>query len=709
MPIPLPNLDDRRWADLVEEGRSLIPVFAPEWTDHNVSDPGITLIELFAWVTEADIYRANRIPDLHKRKFLALAGLRPETPAPAHTVLAFDLRGGPSVRLPAGTAFAGTDPAGDVTRFRTLDTVNVVGARIAAIQVEAAGVFRNVGSQLERNESIEPFGHAPVPGSALYLGFSAALPSEPVTLFFNFGGPRTDRAERLRLGDPLPPHHSARVVWEYFPEGGTSWQSVDVQDGTRSMTLDGIVRLTVQDAMKRQALGQVETELYYLRCRFRAGAFDAPPKIERLALNAVEAEQAIPAYQTWVIAKGVVAAGTAPQPGDFADVHLEFNTEGAISSLSFEPGTDDEPKFVVLGYQAATNLVAGTLGLEAVRVGRATGAPNQRHSLAGAPVIEAGFQLYSLEQGRWRTCRRRDDLVASGPADFDFVLDASTGDIAFGDAAHGRVPPHNAVLMAVYSTTRAEDGNLAAGAVNRLDDSPHNRAFAGNPAALNSRFRVANVVPAEGGAAAETLAHTIGRAIELREAPLRAVTLADHEVLAMATPGTHIGRVTARANLFTGFDCVVASGVVTVIIVPASPGPKPTPSPGLLHAVAAYLEPRRMIGTRVAVVGPEFLEVSVHARVKAFSHVNRAQLARAVAEALDRFFDPLQGGPEGAGWPFGRDVYRSEVLEVIDGVPGVDHVLSLDLIGGGCEPQCGNLCLPPAWLVAAAPHIIEVI
>jgi len=144
MPIPLPNLDDRRWADLVEEGRSLIPVFAPEWTDHNVSDPGITLMELFAWVTEADIYRANRIPDLHKRKFLALAGLRPETPAPAHTVLAFDLRGGPSVRLPAGTAFAGTDPAGDVTRFRTLDTVNVVGARIAAIQVEAAGVFRNV-------------------------------------------------------------------------------------------------------------------------------------------------------------------------------------------------------------------------------------------------------------------------------------------------------------------------------------------------------------------------------------------------------------------------------------------------------------------------------------------------------------------------------------------------------------------------------------
>src|SRR4051812_21011775 len=61
MPIPLPNLDDRRWRDLVEEGRSLIPAWAPEWTDHNPSDPGITLIELFAYLTEMQLYQVDRI------------------------------------------------------------------------------------------------------------------------------------------------------------------------------------------------------------------------------------------------------------------------------------------------------------------------------------------------------------------------------------------------------------------------------------------------------------------------------------------------------------------------------------------------------------------------------------------------------------------------------------------------------------------------
>lgn len=72
MPIPLPPLDDRRYDDLVEEMRALIPRFAPKWTDHNASDPGIMLVELFAWLTEAIIYRLNRVPVPSELRFLEL-------------------------------------------------------------------------------------------------------------------------------------------------------------------------------------------------------------------------------------------------------------------------------------------------------------------------------------------------------------------------------------------------------------------------------------------------------------------------------------------------------------------------------------------------------------------------------------------------------------------------------------------------------------
>jgi Baseplate J-like protein len=72
LPLPLPNLDDRTWKDLVAEGRALIPAMAPEWTDHNPSDPGITLVELFAFLSEILIYRLNRIDDRTMNKFLKL-------------------------------------------------------------------------------------------------------------------------------------------------------------------------------------------------------------------------------------------------------------------------------------------------------------------------------------------------------------------------------------------------------------------------------------------------------------------------------------------------------------------------------------------------------------------------------------------------------------------------------------------------------------
>ena len=72
MAIPLPNLDNRSYDDLVEQARSLIPKFAPGWTDHNPTDPGIILVELLAWLTEMVLYRVNQIPEANYLAFLQL-------------------------------------------------------------------------------------------------------------------------------------------------------------------------------------------------------------------------------------------------------------------------------------------------------------------------------------------------------------------------------------------------------------------------------------------------------------------------------------------------------------------------------------------------------------------------------------------------------------------------------------------------------------
>ena len=141
MPLPLPDLDDRRWADLVDEARALLPRYAPEWTDHNLSDPGITIIDLLAWAVEADLYRINRVTDALRRKLLDLVGLAPAPPVPARVVLAVGSRSGSVTRLPAGLVVTATQPGAEPLPFRLDAGLDITGLTVAAVQVDtgAAG------------------------------------------------------------------------------------------------------------------------------------------------------------------------------------------------------------------------------------------------------------------------------------------------------------------------------------------------------------------------------------------------------------------------------------------------------------------------------------------------------------------------------------------------------------------------------------------
>src|SRR6187549_3295343 len=89
MALPVPNLDDRRFQDLVDEAKRLVQQRCPEWTDHNVSDPGVTLIETFAWMTDQMVYRLNRVPDRNYVKFLELIGVRLFPPTAAKADVTF--------------------------------------------------------------------------------------------------------------------------------------------------------------------------------------------------------------------------------------------------------------------------------------------------------------------------------------------------------------------------------------------------------------------------------------------------------------------------------------------------------------------------------------------------------------------------------------------------------------------------------------------
>jgi uncharacterized phage protein gp47/JayE len=159
--IPVPNLDDRTWKDLVDEAIRLIPKYCPEWTNHNPSDPGITLIELFAWLMEMSIYRLNKVTDKNFLAFLDLMGIDPQPPQPAKALLTFRLvQAARNFQVvPAGTGVA-TERKGDEEplKFETIKDLIVLPIELKKCYTQFHDVFDDCMDRIttDRSEELKP-------------------------------------------------------------------------------------------------------------------------------------------------------------------------------------------------------------------------------------------------------------------------------------------------------------------------------------------------------------------------------------------------------------------------------------------------------------------------------------------------------------------------------------------------------------------------
>lgn len=711
----IPDLDDRRWSDLVEEARALIPLHAPTWTDHNAHDPGLTIIELYAWIAEMDLFTLNQVTGMHRRKLLALAGQRPRPPRASETTLTIGLAAGSTaVELPAGFEFEGRDAFDAPHRWRSLhDEVVQPGALGAVLSHDRAGL-RDLTDAWRRGEPLMPFGPDPRPGDAFYLGFDLPTPW-PVGTVVSVGllpaapdGSSGRDARRLvaASGGDMTRHHSVTLRWDLLT-GPDAWTDLaagqDVEDDTRAMTLDGRVVLRIPAGPVKARLGR-SGPLAWIRARVANGAYDAAPVVRGLAFNAVDVEQAVPATRRLPLAAWAVVSGQPPAPGTWAKLDLEIDERGDVARLEFNSAIKDAPLVRVIDFEPRSHLT-----IEAAAVVRGTGEPLQAIEVASPPLVEESVRVFEHTRDTWRAWTARADFDASGRADSHVVIDPVEGTITVGDGEHGRVASSGSTLLVVADITSAGAADLGIGMVDRVAASVHNAAVVADLASIAEQLAViGNVVPGAGGSDAETIDAAIARVREAHLHANRAVVVSDFETLTMETPGTRVARVEVRPNLHPGFPCVTAPGIVTALVLPSLPLGRPTPSAGLVAAIARHLGRSRVIGTRVEVVGPTYATVVVRATVTAAADARVAVVEASIRERLAAFFDPLSGGPWGTGWPFGRDIHRAEVLAIIDGTVGVANVAELDLVDEhGCS-SCGDLCVGPLGLVASGVHEIEV-
>jgi predicted phage baseplate assembly protein len=220
---------------------------------------------------------------------------------------------------------------------------------------------------------------------------------------------------------------------------------------------------------------------------------------------------------------------------------------------------------------------------------------------------------------------------------------------------------------------------------------------------------VAQPFAALGGSESEPIEHAQARAFDTAAAVDKAVTLDDIERIALATPGVPIARAGAVAGVDPLLPCFPAVGIVMLIVIPRCPRPAPMPSQALLDAVTRFLEPRRLVTAELRVVAPRYRRVGVEATLYLACGADARHVEQLARARIDAWLDPLTGGPGGTGWPFGRTVYRAELMALLAGIGGVERVTAFGLtIGTSRKAICDNAVLCPNELVRAGRHRLRI-
>ena len=215
---------------------------------------------------------------------------------------------------------------------------------------------------------------------------------------------------------------------------------------------------------------------------------------------------------------------------------------------------------------------------------------------------------------------------------------------------------------------------------------------------LSDIMALANT-PAEGGANLYTREEASSRGLASFRETFRAITAADFEELAStqynraqesslvrAEPSQRVARAVAvpGKNLEETPPFEAQPATVSVLILPQPQHPQEVqlqPSAELRANVKRFLDRRRLITTRLHVVGPQYVPISLDIAVAAAPRTEAQQVRDTITERLQQFFHPLTGGEQGNGWPIGRNVYKSELFQCIEAVAGVDHVNTIVMNG----------------------------
>jgi hypothetical protein len=671
VPLIPPSLDDRSYDDLVQEMLANIPAHTPEWTNPQPGDPGRTLIELFAWLADTILYRANLIPERQRIAFLRLLGQQMQPAAAATGLVSLSLA--PTVTSPVAIV-SGAQLAGAAS-FETLDEVDIL----------------------------------PLTAQA-YIKLALTPDQQAAAM------PLLQGLKTLYKLNTLPSGYTTTAV---FAGNMADLQGIDIVNGTTDSSLWlallvgnpanlPAVQASLTSGEQILSVGFAPAisvpDLYAVPGQYAVNGTPTPVTATWQMSQATPPGES-PQYTTLKIMNDTTSGLTQPgvvqllMPAAFGAPSNDVRSDPK-SGVGMKPPRIDDPAiaarllaWVRLSVQSA--LTVSWAGINAVDIdqrntyssiviGVSDGSLGQVFNLPQVQVDSTTFQLDVDMPGLgFQLWQQTDDLaVLQGPVPA-YVLDPEAGTVTFGNQLQGMIPPSGRrVRVRTMRAGGGASGNLPAGSLTAI------QAFDASGSQITQPVTVQQPMATAGGADSETLASAEQRLPALLRHQDRAVTKSDYSDLVQEIPGSGVARAEVLPLFKPQTTTSNVPGVVSVMVIPSKDGvlsPCPRADRPMLETVYQYLSPRTPITAELYVIASEYVGLGIAAAVEVKTGYGLLAVSQAVETALRSYLWPLPlasgtgGGPDATGWPLGRTVRSLELEVVVSQVPGVIEVNGLNL------------------------------
>ncbi len=695
-----PNLDDRKFKDLVEECILRIPRYCPEWTNHNPGDPGITLIELFAWLTDQMLLRFNQVPLLNYITFLELLGIRLQPPTPAKSELTFYLsKEQPEpVRIPYGTEVATIRTENEEAIVFTTNEELVIGNPLikhflTATETEEKpqNFYTKVAPNKKKWDATDElllFEYCQ-PGNCFYLVLDELENNfaddeerrntiSGNVIAINFRG---DAARATGIIPENPP-----LEWQAW--NGEKWVNLaqDI-DKTKGFSFDGVTQSLENgaDVILRlpQRLPSYEFSDsvdsysgYWIRCVYTIleegqEYYYESPAIVGISVRAIGGETN--ATQCMRVENEVLGISNG-KPGQIFELQSKPILDRKIQQQEYIeiliPG--EEPQI----WQEVKDFGQSRENSQHYIIDSVTG------TVQFGPLVREPSQLreLTLERREYQRHRANNVIVQRddyGQRNLTYIQPVSSAVQAL-ERQYGAVPPPGAEInMRAYRTGGGSQGNVKKETLNVLKYAiPYVKS-------------VINYQDAAGGTDSESLEQAVLRVPQILRTRECAVIPEDFErIIKQAKASRNIARAHCARNN--------TAGVVRLLIVPepnnfhpftdsfcgTNPDNDLVISDEFKRELEDYMDNRKPLGIQVRLEQPRYVGVRVKLEVLLEKNISQDEETRNRIKAfLHRFLNPLVGGFDGKGWELGKKLHASEIVAICQKIPFVKYVGDVQLFG----------------------------